>query len=55
MGSDNGLLPDGTTHLPEPMLIYFQLDPEHASMDFFVKIRTFQVKQIQFGMSSALC
>ena len=27
IGSGNGLLPDGTKPLPEPMLIYHQLGP----------------------------
>ena len=26
IGSDNGLLPDGTKPLPEPILMYCQLD-----------------------------
>ena len=30
-GSDNGLLPDGTKPLPEPMVTYCQLDPKEPT------------------------
>ena len=32
IGSDNGLLPDGTKPLPEQTLIYYQWGPERNSI-----------------------
>ena len=50
IGSDNGLVPDNTKTLPEPMLTYYQWDPLTNYMSKY----SFKSQDISFYFNSIL-
>ena len=58
IGSDNGLVPDGTKPLPEPMLIYHQLysvSPYLSGILFSSCIQIILLQKMHCKMAAILC